>query len=81
MRQRAVLSGLLGAFFLYAAVQPSIQLLAFVAGFISVCSFIALAKAAGGYNAAIARVVAADLVAAVCLVVGFFLWLLKRAPG
>ena len=81
MRHRAVLFGLLGAFFLHAAAQPAIQLPAFVAGFLSVGSFIVLAKAAGGYNTALARVIAADLVAAACLILGLSLWVLKRAPG
>ena len=81
MRHRAVLFGLLGAFFFYAAAQPAIQAPAFVAGFISVGSFIGLAKAEAGYNTAIGRVVAADLVAAVCLVAGLSLWMLNRAHG
>lgn len=70
MRHRAVLFGLLGLFFLFAAFAPSLQSLAFVAGFVSVVSFLWLALAIGGYNALIARVVLADVVALVCLVVG-----------
>ena len=70
MRHRAVLFGLVGAFFIYAAFRPSLQPLAFVAGFVCVVSFLALAYSTGGYNAGVARVVAADWVALVCLVVG-----------
>jgi len=39
MRHRAVLLGLLGVFFTYAAFRPAIQPLAFIAGFVSVASF------------------------------------------
>ena len=70
MRHRAVLFGLLGLFLLYAAFSPPLQTLAFIAGFISVVSFLWLAWAVGGYNSQVARVVMADVVALVCLVVG-----------
>lgn len=70
MRHRAVLFGLLGLVLVYAAFRPSLQPLAFAGGFASVVSFLALAYSTGGYNAGIARVVTADWVALVCLVVG-----------
>jgi len=70
MRHRAVLFGLLGLFFLFAAVRPTLRTLAFIAGFFSVVSFLWLAWSIGGYNAQIARVVVADIVALVCLIVG-----------
>ena len=69
MRHRAVLFGLLGLFLCVAAFRPAWQPAALIAGFVSVASFLWLAWAAGGYNAAIARVVTADLVALACLVV------------
>ena len=62
--------GLLGVFLLYAAFRPEFQLVAFVAGFVSVVSFLYLAWSVGGYNAQIARVFTADIVALVCLIVG-----------
>jgi hypothetical protein len=70
MRHRAVLFGLLGLFLLLAAFAPRFQLAAFVIGFVSVVSFLWLAFSVGGYNAAIGRVVTADIVALVCLIVG-----------
>lgn len=70
MRHRAVLFGLLGVFFLLAASKPEWQGLAFVAGFVSVLSFLYLAWSVGGYNARVARVVAADWIALACLVIG-----------
>ena len=70
MRHRAVLFGLLGVFLLYAAFKPSFQRAAFLAGFVSVVSFLVLAWSVGGYNAEVSRVFTADIVALVCLMVG-----------
>jgi hypothetical protein len=70
MRHRAVLFGLLGGFLVAAAFLPALQTAALIAGFVSVVSFLALAWTTGGYNAAIGRVVTADLVALACLVAG-----------
>lgn len=68
MRHRAVLFGMLGCFFVFAAFSPGYQGLALIAGFVSVGSFLWLAWSAGSYNAAIGRVFVADLVAGACLV-------------
>ena len=70
MRHRAVLFGILGVFLLFAAFHPSLQLAAFIMGFVSVTSFLWLAWSVGDYNAQVARVFGADIVALVCLVVG-----------
>lgn len=70
MRHRAVLFGILGLFFVIAAFRPGLQLAAFGVGFISVVSFLALAWSVGGYNAQLARVCTADLIALACLVIG-----------
>lgn len=70
MRHRAVLFGLLGAFLLVAAFQPPLQTIAFIAGFVSVISFLWLAWSVGDYNAQVRRVFAADVVALICLVIG-----------
>ena len=70
LRHRAVLFGLLGAFLVYAAFVPAFRSAAFVAGFVSVVSFLAVAWAEGGYNAEVGRVVMADLGALACLLVG-----------
>lgn len=78
MRHRAVLFGLLGAFLLWAAFVPSLQALAFIAGWVSVGSFLWLAWSRGGYNAAVQRVVIADAVALVCLTVGLLAWVYQR---
>ncbi len=70
MRHRAVLFGLLGLFLLYAAFQPALQSLAFIAAFVSVLSFLWLAGSVGGYNPQLERVYLADVVALACLVIG-----------
>ncbi|HEX5720990.1 MAG TPA: phosphopantetheine adenylyltransferase [Thermoanaerobaculia bacterium] len=70
MRHRAVLFGLLGLFLIVAAFKPSFQVAAFIAGLVSVSSFLWLAYSVGGYNAEVGRVFTADIVALVCLVVG-----------
>lgn len=74
MRHRAVLFGLLGAFLIYAAFRPSLQLMALLAGSISVGSFIYLAWSVGGYNPQLATVFKADLVALACLLIGAAAW-------
>ena len=83
MRHRAVLFGLLGAFLVFAAFCPRLQPLAWLAGFSSVLSFLGLAWSVGGYNALVARVFVADVVALVCLVIGTLAWLLasRRASA
>jgi hypothetical protein len=70
MRHRAVLFGLLGVFLIVAAFKPAWQIAAFIAGFVSVVSFIWLAWSIGGYNQHVARVFTVDIVALICLVAG-----------
>lgn len=68
MRHRAVLFALLGAFLLWAAIKPDMQLIALVAGLISVISFLYLGWSTGAYNDGIRNIMIADLVALVCLI-------------
>lgn len=77
MRHRAVLFGMLGVFFIYAAFQVEHQPIALVVGFVSVVSFIWIAWSVGGYNASVRRVVVADWVALVCLGVAAVLYVLR----
>jgi len=81
MRHRAVLFGLLGVFLVYAAFRPEVQVLAFAGGLVSVVSFLSLAWMSGGYNANIARVVAVDVAALVCLVAGAAVLAWMRRAG
>jgi len=70
MRHRAVLFGLLGAFLFVAALTPPLRLAGFVAGAVSVGSFLLLAWHVGGYNDHLRKVFATDVIAAVCLACG-----------
>lgn len=74
MRHRAVLFGVFGLWLLYAAFRPALQPIAFVGGLVSVISFLWLAWSVGGYNASLRRVVLADLVALVCLLIAVGLY-------
>ena len=78
MRHRAVLFGLLGVFLIAAAFLPSLQLAALAAGFVSVVSFLYLAAAVGSFNEQINRVVIADKVAVICLVLGAVAYVMNR---
>lgn len=69
MRHRAVLFGLLGTFFVFSAFRPAFQPLAFIAGFVSVVSFLWLAWSTGNYNVQVARVFTADIIALICLII------------
>lgn len=74
MRHRAMLFGLLGAYLVYAAFRPAAQPIALLAGFVSVLSFLWLCWSSGDYSAQLARVVVADIVALVCLVIASGAW-------
>ncbi|HMQ02299.1 MAG TPA: hypothetical protein PKD26_00080 [Pyrinomonadaceae bacterium] len=70
VRHRAVLLGMLGLLFLVSAFRPTLQPLAFFAGFVAVSSFLVLAWLTGEYNAEIGRVFVADVIALICLLIG-----------
>ena len=78
MRHRAVLFGLVGALVMAAVFVPSYQPIAFVAGLFSVLSFFVLVWTIGAYNEQIQRVVVADIVAVICLVVGALAYTVMR---
>jgi hypothetical protein len=81
MRHRAVLFGLLGAFCIYAAIRPSLQLVALIAGAVSVVSFLFLAYTTANYNEELQRVVIADVTAAAFLTIGFMAYFVGRSGG
>ena len=78
MRHRALLFGLMGTFILYAAFKPALQPIAFVAGFVSIVSFLVLAWMTGDYNPQVARIVAGDVVALVALAVAVAAYAVAR---
>jgi hypothetical protein len=69
MQHRAVMFGLFGLLFMAAALIPSYRPLAYIAGLVSVTSFLMLAWLVGDYNSSIARVVNADFFATGCLLI------------
>lgn len=81
MRHRAVLFGLLGAFFVYAAFKPGVQPIAFVAGFVSVISFLWLVWSNDGSNSLLGKIASADVIALVCLIVGSGLLVAREYAG
>ena len=74
LRHRAILFGLLGLFVGYAAFTPVLQPIAFIAALISVVSFLVLADSVDSINAAISRVVTADIIATIALIVAIGLY-------
>jgi hypothetical protein len=77
MRHRAVLFGILGAFFAYAAFVPELQPIAFVAAAASLATFLYLTVAVGRYGAPIRKIVLADVVAVICLAAAVLLRVFK----
>ncbi len=76
MRHRAVMFGILGGLFVYAAFVPAIQPIAFIAAFVSVGSFFWLVYAVGDVGGALRSVVIVDVVAMICLVLATILYLI-----
>ena len=78
MRHRAILFGILGAFFAYAAFNPALQPMAFIAAFASLASFFFLSLSVGDFSDSIRKVVVADVVASVCLMGSIVLYVVKN---
>ena len=81
LRHRAMLFGLLGAGMIAAVFLPAWRPAAYVAAFVSVASFLVLAAMEGPTNAAINRVVIADVVALGLLALGGLAEWRARHPG
>jgi hypothetical protein len=73
MRHRAVLFGVVGALLLAAAFKPPVRPIAVAAGLLSMSSFAVIVWLEAPVNSQIQRVVIADLVALVALVVAAWL--------
>jgi len=67
LQHRALLFGLLGVLLIAAAFRSELRAVALVAGLVSTVSFLVIAWGVGGYNAQVARVVVADVLAVVLL--------------
>lgn len=73
LRHRAVMLGLVGGFMFVAAFTPALQASAFVMGFLSMLSFVVLARTTPRPNRAIAKVAAIDVGASLLLGVALLL--------
>ncbi|MDQ1816989.1 phosphopantetheine adenylyltransferase [Massilia sp. CCM 9210] len=69
MQHRAAMFGLLGLLLMAAAFIPAWRPLAYIAGLVSVTSFVMLAWSVGNYNFSVGRVVMADIAVTACLLV------------
>lgn len=81
LRHRAILFGMLGAFILYAAFKPHLQLAACLAALVSMVSFIVLVYLQGDGGDAVQKIVRVDLFASTLVVILLLLRLLRRAPA
>ncbi len=81
MQHRAVLFGLLGAFFILSAFQSSLQPYTFAGGFISILSFLFLAWISPQNNGAIQKVVMVDIIALICLIAASFIYVILKRQG
>ena len=83
MRHRAVLLGIVGALLVTAAFHAPLRLFAFVAGLVSMLSFVLVAWLVGDFNAELRRVALIDVVASVLLVAAGVLTIVSssRAPA
>lgn len=78
MRHRALMFGLLGGFIMVAAFNPLLQPAAFILGFVSMVGFMLIAWQAGPYSAGISKVVLADAIGTVLLIVAAGLYFFLR---
>lgn len=69
LRHRAVLFGLIGGLIFYSVWRPQWQWPVIVIGLASMVSFIALAFAVGGYGPGVDKIIAADVVGSLGLLV------------
>ena len=81
LRHRAVLFGLLGVGIIASVFLPYWRPAAYAAAFVSVVSFLLLAAMEGPTNAAVNRVVVADVIALVLLGLGGLAEWRARQPG
>lgn len=77
MRHRAILFGIVAMILIYAIIFPMYRPLSILIGFISVISFLILAWSVGGINEPLKRVVIADLIALISLIIATSAYLMQ----
>lgn len=73
MRHRAILLGMLGIFMVLSAFRPNMQAAAIVVGLVSMVTFIGLVLGTGDYGESIKRVMVADVIGTLVLIIVIFL--------
>ena len=77
LQHRALMFGIVGGFIMYAGFNPSLQALAFIAGFVSMLGFIVFALRASTYNQELAKIIRLDIIALVLLLIALVLFIFK----
>ncbi|PJE02875.1 MAG: phosphopantetheine adenylyltransferase [Leptospira sp.] len=77
MRHRAILFGIVAMILIYAIFFPMYRPIAILIGFVSVISFLILAWSVGGINDPLKRVVIADLIALISLIIATSAYLMQ----
>jgi hypothetical protein len=73
MRHRAILLGIIGIFMVLSAFRPNMQTAAIVVGLVSMVTFIGLVLGTGDYGESIKRVMVADVIGTLVLIIVIFL--------
>ena len=77
LQHRALMFGIVGGFIMYAGFNPSLQPLAFIAGFVSMLGFIVFALRASTYNQELSKIITLDIIALVLLLIALVLFIFK----
>jgi hypothetical protein len=77
LRHRSAVFAIVGLLLLAAIVRPELRTAAILAGLASAATFVVIAWQTGRYSLAIRRVVIADIVAVVVLVIAGVAWLAR----
>jgi len=81
LKHRAILFGLLGGFIIYSAFKPELQIWGIILGLASMLPFIVIALFTGNYGIGIQKIVVADAIALVGLIIALVLRFLKAGSA
>ena len=81
LRHRAALFGIVGGFIMVSAFYPPLQLAAVIMAYLSMLSFVLLARMVGPIGASLARVRNIDVAASVLLTVVPVIWAVQGTAG
>lgn len=81
LKHRAILFGFLGGFIIYSAFKPELQIWGIILGLASMLPFIVIALFIGNYGVGIQKIVVADVIASIGLIIALALRLLFIKSG